>query len=163
MWTWEFMRTEVWHALAVHFPIALLPVSTITFLVSIFLKDDISRYWKVAGVFLLVAGCVMAWVSVYTGNEADGHVARKICDPTVLKDHEIAGKTTTFLFTAALAAMFLALSSRVDLNLRKIFFYLGFALMLAGTGYLVYAGHLGAALVYRQGAGVENHVVDCGD
>jgi hypothetical protein len=39
MWDFDFMRPEIWHALSVHFPIALLLVSTLTLLISFFLKN----------------------------------------------------------------------------------------------------------------------------
>src|SRR5688572_28865733 len=101
MFDFEFMRTEIWHALSVHFPIALLVFSTLAFLVSFFLKNENGRAWRNAAGALLYIGTITAWISVYTGNLADGVVARKICDPTILKDHEIAGHTMTYLFTAA--------------------------------------------------------------
>jgi uncharacterized membrane protein len=158
------LRTEIWHALVVHFPIALLSVSTLTMLMSFVAKSG-TRHWQTAATGLLLAGCLTAWVSVYTGSNADGKVSRKLCDPTVLKDHENAGKTMTYLFTAAaiinVAAMAKPLSSR--LQLKKIVSVVTFILMLGGTGYLIYAGHLGASLVYEQGAGVKNHSVDCSD
>jgi len=161
MFTGDFMRPEVWHALSVHFPIALLPVAAITLLVSFFLSERKRQGWQQASLFLLLAGCVMAWISVYTGGVADGFVARKICDPTILKDHEIAAKAMTWLFTAGAALLFASLTIVLHATLRKAGIYLAFTLMVTGTGYLVYAGHLGAGLVYEQGAGVKNHQVDC--
>ena len=160
MFSEDFMRPEVWHALSVHFPIALLPVATLTLLISFFVKNN-TRQWQVAASLLLLAGCVLAWVAVYTGGVADGIVARKICDPTVLKDHEISGQTMTWLFTAAFLSNILFLSDIVHVKLRRFVAYLAFILMLIGTGYLVYTGHIGATLVYDQGAGVKNHSVDC--
>src|SRR3990170_6525572 len=96
-----FIRAEVWHALSVHFPIALLIFGTLTRFISLIIKSDKRRYWQYAGSGLLYVGCLTAWISVYTGNLADGIVSRKICDPTILKDHEIAAQTMTYLFTAA--------------------------------------------------------------
>ena len=161
MFSGEFMRTEVWHALSVHFPIALLPVATIAFLISFFVKDINKRHWQMAATLLLFAGCLMAWVAVYTGNVADGIVARKLCDPTVLKDHEIAGQNMTWLFTIAVVLHFGFLTDFLRPRLRVLSLYLAMLFMLAGTGYLISAGHLGATLVYDQGAGVKNHEVDC--
>lgn len=162
MFSEDFMRPEVWHALSVHFPIALLPVATITQLISFFVKDNI-RQWQVAASLLLLTGCLLAWVAVYTGGIADGIVARKICDPTVLKDHEISGQTMTWLFTAAFLSHVVFLSDIIRESRRRFVAYLAFLLMLIGTGYLVYTGHIGATLVYDQGAGVKNHSVDCSE
>ena len=163
MFSGDFMRPEVWHALSVHFPIALLPFATITMLVSFFINESVRKNWQIAAGLLLFAGCLMAWISVYTGNVADGVVARKICDPTVLKDHEIAGQTMTWLFTTATLFYAAFFTKAVNAQLRKFFFYIAFLLMLTGTGYLLYTGHVGASLVYEQGAGVKNHSVDCGE
>jgi uncharacterized membrane protein len=156
-----FMRTEVWHALSVHFPIALLVFSTLSMAISFFVSNDQRRYWNYAASGLLYAGCVAAWIAIYTGNLADGIVSRKICDPTILKDHEIAGQTMTYLFTAASVLNLLLRFSSLKPLLYSISSYLVLVLMIAGSGYLVYAGHLGASLVYQQGAGVYKHAVDC--
>ena len=163
MFSENFMRPEVWHALSVHFPIALLPVATITVLVSFFVPDLHKKHWRMAGTLLLFAGCLTAWIAIYTGNVADGIVARKLCDPTVLKDHEIAGQTMTYLFTAAAVASLLGLIKMIPARFKVIAFYLSLLLMLTGSGYIVYTGHIGATLVYDQGAGVKNHTVDCSE
>jgi len=163
MFSRDLMRPEVWHALSVHFPIALLPAATLTVLISFFVKEASGRHWQMAAGMLLFAGCLAAWIAIYTGSEAEGLVARKICDPTVLKDHEIASQNTTNLFTGAVVLYFLFLSNFIKIPLRKLAYYLAFLLMLTGTGYLVYTGHLGATLVYDQGAGVKNHEVDCSE
>lgn len=163
MFSEKFMRPEVWHALSVHFPIALLPIATITLLISFFMKEVNRRHWQTAGAFLLFAGCLLAWVAIYTGGVADGIVARKICDPTILKDHEIASETMTWLFTGSSFLMIGILANVFTRRVRGITLILAFLLMLTGTGYLVYTGHIGATLVYDQGAGVKNHSVDCAE
>lgn len=157
----ESMRPEVWHALSVHFPIALLPAATIAMLVSLFIKEPGKRHWHIAATLLLFAGCLAAWIAVYTGDTADGIVARKICDPTMLKDHELASRNMTWIFTAAAMLHVSFMSNLVRPRLRAFSFYLAFLLMLTGTGFLVYTGHIGASLVYEQGAGVKGHTVDC--
>jgi uncharacterized membrane protein len=157
----DFMRTEIWHALSVHFPVALLLASTLTLLISFFLNAEKGWHWQNTASGLLFAGCVAAWISVYTGNLADGIVARKICDPTILKDHEIAGQAMTYLFTSAALVNILLFFNVLKSGIRRIFIWIILGLMLTGSGYLIYAGHLGASLVYEQGAGVKNHSVDC--
>lgn len=161
MFSEDFLRAEVWHALSVHFPIALLPTATLTLLVSFFVKGTTRRHWQIAATLLLFAGSLTAWLAIYTGNIADPVVARKICDPTILKDHEIAGQSMTYLFTAAATLLALFFRNTFMPRWKKPAFYLAFMLMVTGTGYLVYTGHAGASLVYEQGAGVNNHVVDC--
>lgn len=156
-----FLRTEIWHALSVHFPIALLLVSTLITLISFFIKENKKSHWQNTASGLLYAGCAAAWISIYTGDVADGIVARKLCDPTILKDHEIAGKTMTYLFSAAALLNILTSVNLIKPPVKIFCFYLSFLITLAGSGYLVYAGRLGASLVYQQGAGVYKHVVDC--
>jgi uncharacterized membrane protein len=161
MFSADFMRPEIWHALSVHFPIALLPVATISACVSIVVGERSRRAWRIAAALLLFAGCLTAWIAIYTGDIADGVVARKICDPTILKYHQIAGQNMTWLFTAAAGFFAVSFIDRFKIQMRKAAFYAAFLLMLTGTGFLVYTGHLGASLVYEQGAGVRNHAVDC--
>jgi len=156
-----FKRVEVWHALSVHFPIALLLFSTLAMAISFVIKKEKRSHWRVGVSGLLLTGCLGAWISLYTGNLADAIVARKICDPTVLKEHEIAAQTMTYLFTIAACLGVSAFVKRFSEKLRLITAYLILALMLAGSFYLIKAGHLGASLVYQQGAGVINHYVEC--
>jgi uncharacterized membrane protein len=163
MFSSDFWRAETWHPLSVHFPIALLLVSTLILLISVFLKKNYQKQWQIASSGLLLSGTLAAWISVYTGNLADGVVARKICDPTILKDHEIAAELMTYLFTAAAVLSVLILFNFLKSGIRTISIYVMILLMLTGSGYLIYAGHLGATLVYEQGAGVRGHDVDCSD
>lgn len=158
-----FWRTEIWHPLSVHYPIALLIVATLMKLIALILKKGQKETWQKAGSALLYAGCLAAWVSIYTGNMADSIVARKICDPTVLKSHQIAANNVAYLFSAAVIIDLMVVIKLIRNKLLFIARYFIILLMLAGTGYLIYAGHLGATLVYQQGAGVHKPALDCSD
>lgn len=160
MFETSFWRTEMWHPLTLHFPISLLLLATITKLVALFLREIQAHFWSRAGAYLLYAGCLTAWLSIYTGDMADGIVSRKLCDPTVLKDHEIAAYNLAYLFSAATA---LDLSLRFNLiRLKpKLLQALVVLLMLAGSGFLVYTSHLGATVVYNQAGGVKVPTSDC--
>jgi len=155
----EFLRTEVWHPLSVHFPIALLLIATLFKCFAVFSK---AKTWKNAGSFLLYLGTIGAWISIYTGDMADGIVSRELCDPTVLKDHENAAWTVVWLFSIASVIDLLRITRIIKLksNLIKVVAVL---LMLVGSGFLVYTGHLGAKLVYQQGAGVYQPSEDCSE
>ena len=159
----DFWQIDNWHPLSVHFPVAFLTFATILFVLALILKGDRKLLLKNCGTFLLYTGSVAAWISIYTGDISESAVARKICDPTVLKEHEIAAYTMAYLFSAAsilnLMLHLSILTGKFTLLLR----YMVVLLMLVGTGYLVYVGHLGSSLVYSQGAGVKNHVVNCGE
>jgi uncharacterized membrane protein len=154
-------RTELWHPLVLHFPLVLLLVATAAKLIAfLFRTYEPVSFWQRAGSYLLYAGWLTAWLAIYTGDLADGIVSRKICDPTVLKEHEITAYYASYLFTGAVAA---------DLSLRLLPKYLRpirlleLVLLLAGAGYLGYAGHLGAQVVYQQGGGVRVPAADCAD
>ncbi|RDV16951.1 DUF2231 domain-containing protein [Pontibacter diazotrophicus] len=160
MFDTTFWRTEMWHPLTLHFPISLLLLATLSKLVALFLKGSQAAFWHRAGAYLLYAGCLMAWVSIYTGDMADGLVARKLCDPTVLKRHEIAAYNLAYLFSAATA---LELSLRFNLVKVKVKWLQAVVLLLmvVGAGFLIYTSHLGATVVYEQAGGVNVPSSDC--
>lgn len=157
-----FGRTEVWHPVTVHFPIALLCFSTLIMMLAPLLREKHYRSALWFATVTLLAGVTGAWVSFYTGQLADGIVARKICDPTILKDHEIAAQTTCFIFTTAfLPAAYLLRAP--SLKLRRITFICTIGLMSVGVFFLFRTGHSGASVVYEQGGAVKNHPTDCAD
>ncbi|HYG01420.1 MAG TPA: DUF2231 domain-containing protein [Chryseosolibacter sp.] len=157
----SFWRTEVWHPLTVHFPIALLIFSTLVFFVSLFFQESRKIQWQRFSTVALIVGTVGAWLALYTGDLADGVVARKICDPLILKDHEIAAQTSTYLFTAASFLSIIIFYSEFLNTFKKILVSILTVLMVGGCIYLALASHAGATLVYEQGAGVRDHEVDC--
>lgn len=155
----DFWRTEIWHPLSVHFPIAILLFATVFGLVSFFIKNE---KWKELSYTLLVIGTVSSWITVYTGNLADGVVGRNLCDPTVLENHESGAYTVAWLFTAS--SVFALIDYRNLFNKFKSYLrLLIILLMLIGSSFLTYTGHLGAELVYQQAAGVYTPSEDCSE
>jgi uncharacterized membrane protein len=150
-------RTEVLHALSVHLPLTSLILAALLFLVSWVVKKS----WIIpASGFLLIIGTIGAWISMFTGNAADGIVARTICDPTVLKDHDNGALTTSILFTAASILYFIPytqFSPRFRLAIKIV----TSLVLIVATAFLMYVGHLGASLVYQQGAGTFQPSPDC--
>jgi uncharacterized membrane protein len=157
----DFWHKELWHPVTVHFPIALLLVATFFLMISFFCKAEYKRFFSSGSLALLILGVGGAWVGIYTGDLADGVVARKLCDPTVLKDHELAAETMTYLFTGAAVIYVFFYFGLFKSRLQLVLPYIIFACMLAGSVFLVRAGHLGALIVYQQGGGVYKHAVDC--
>lgn len=152
-----FWRDEIWHPLSVHLPIALLLFATLFYLIGFISKKG---FWSDMGKVLLLIGTLSAWVAVYTGDMADGIVSRKLCDPTILKQHENNAYMVGWLFTAASVLVM------VDYwgVLRSWRTLLSLAIIICcftGSGYLVYTGHQGASLVYQQAAGVYTPSEDC--
>ena len=146
----EFWRTEVFHPLSVHFPIALLAAAFIFKLVSLRYRREV---WDLGGTILLVVGVVGLWIAVYTGNLADGIVSRKLCDPTILKEHENMAWLAGWIFSAGLAIDLVRMIKFPFFKKTFILLLVVFTL-LGGTAVLSYTGHLGATLVYQQAAGV---------
>jgi len=153
----EFLRTEVWHPLSVHFPIALLLIAALFKGASLFSK---TKTWENAGSVLLYLGTIGAWISIFTGDMADGVVSRELCDPTVLKDHENAAWTLVYLFSVASIIDIVRITKIISLK-PKLIKVVAVLLMLVGSGFLMYTGHLGAKLVYQQGAGVYHPSENC--
>lgn len=149
----------MFHPLSVHFPIALLLFATFSYTVAIFLKNERRGKWNYMAQVLLVAGVIGGWISIYTGNIADGEVSRQICDPPVLKDHEITAYTATILYSVSLALSFL--NQYFFSSIKYILKWVVLLLLVAGSGFLMYAGHLGATLVYQQAAGVYQPSENC--
>jgi uncharacterized membrane protein len=150
-------RTEVLHALSVHLPLTSLILATLLFLASWIFRNS----WIIpASGFLLVIGTIGAWISMITGDAADGIVSRTLCDPTVLKDHENGALTASILYSVATLFYFIPLIKVVNgfQTASKIITSL---LLITGTLFLMYVGHLGASLVYQQGAGTFQPSSDC--
>lgn len=107
---------------------------------------------------LLFLGIVLFWITFYTGQLAYGVEVRRICDPTVLKDHLYWAYVAGYIFSAG------ALIELVRVIWRNKFpflFYLAVVLSVGGALSLAYAGHLGARVVYQQAAGVYRPSPDC--
>jgi len=157
-------RTELWHPFIVHAPIALLLVGTGMRLVGAFhQRYPRLQFFVPGGRVVLVLGTVGAWAAVYTGTLADAEVARSLCDPTVAEAHEYWAYRVAFLFSIGLALDGLLWgATRWVYGWRQSALLLVMSVcLLAGSGALGYVGHLGARLVYQQGAAVHHPGPDC--
>lgn len=155
----EFWRTEIYHPLSVHFPIALLLMAL---LFKALFYNRRNLVWAKSGTILLGIGVLGAWIAVYTGSLADGIVSRKICDPTLLKDHENLAYVTAWCFSLALAMDLLAYP-RSLITFRRPLKILTLAVLITGSVALVLTGHSGASVVYQQGGGVYTPSEDCSE
>lgn len=153
-------RVELWHPLVVHFPIGLLVSGVVAWFASAF--TDPNGRWgflRPAARLALAVGTAGAWLAIYTGGLADAQVVRTLCDPTVVEEHENLAWLTAAIFSGAVG---------VDLTVhyysdslrrarqplrRALISVVGIALVV-GVSLLGYVGHLGAKLVYQQGAAV---------
>lgn len=147
-------RTELWHPKFVHFPIVCLLLATITGIIAFLLSKNYpaKAHLKFTMSLLLWCGVVFFWVTFYTGKLAYSVEVRKICDPTVLKDHLLWAYISGVIFSLAMVVdiikrIWIAIASKWLMPVIVI-------LMIAGSVFISYDAHLGASLVYQQGAGV---------
>ena len=149
-------RTELWHPMVVHFPIVLLLGAAVLRIGAQFFTDEKRAFFKNSSRLSLYVGVVTAWVAIYTGSLADSIVVRELCDPTVLEDHENASFTLGYIFSIAALLDIVDFISWDKLSFLKHRFreWVIIGLLAAGSIYLGYTAHLGASLVYQQGAGV---------
>lgn len=155
----DFFDIQTWHPLTVHFPIAFLSLSG---LLSIYLVFSFKKTIAQFNLGLLLLGILTAIISLYTGDIEDGAVSRKLCDPKVLKDHENYAYYMVYMFSASFLSWLVILFKSFK-QLKNIFLSIILVLNLGGLGSLIYVGHLGASLVYKQAAGVNIPSEDCSE
>lgn len=145
-------RTELWHPKFVHFPIVCLLLATITGIIAFLIskKYNAKVHLKFTTSLLLWFGVILFWITFYTGKLAYSIEVRKICDPTVLKDHLLWAYVSGIIFSLA---MIIDIFGKIGPS-QKWSLPLIIILMVAGSVFIGYDAHLGASLVYQQGAGV---------
>lgn len=153
--------------MSVHLPLGVLGVAVLFELLR-FLPMRSAAFFSKVSLLLLLIGVPSAWLTVYLGEVAEDMVNKLICDPTATHEHEDMAMLASYLFSAALTlklALYLfggALKELVSSSILRFALNTGpLLLMLTGAAYLVYTGHLGATLVYNQGAGVYKPGSDC--
>lgn len=153
-------RKELWHPMMVHVPIATLFLASLVGVLMLFNHSEKNGLFLTRSFsWLLGIGVVTAWIAIYTGLWAYNTEVRRICDPTVLKSHLWWGYCTASLYTAS----FLLFMLRRIVSFNRLLVFCTVVLTLIGAGSLGYTGHLGASLVYQQGAGVRQPSTDCGE
>jgi uncharacterized membrane protein len=159
-------RIELLHSALIHFPIACLSLATCAEVLAVLpLPPGCKQALRKISFFLLVIGVPAAWAAVWSGEQAHETVNRVICDPTQTHAHESLALITSWIFTAAVALkiiLFIA-AQYAPRKYTRVCFLVWFVPLLtsAGTYYLVRTAHLGASLVYLQGAAVYHPTEDC--
>lgn len=155
----SMLRVELWHPLIIHFPIVLLLVGTLLRLAGEIFPSV--RFFVPTGRMLLGAGVLTAWAAIYTGTESYYAVVRTLCDPTVADVHASAAYRAAYLFSFAFVLDGVVWFRGLPDNWTSYFLTVLTALLLTGSGFLTYAGHQGARLVYQQGAAVHEPSPQC--
>lgn len=155
-------REEVWHPLSVHLPIVTLLLSSLAAIINLAVKNKIYHLFLEQMVFtMLIIGVLSGWIAIYTGEIAYSIEVRKICDPKVLQEHQWWAYATLIVYSVVL---FLKIIPEfIILKFSKTKKTISLFLLSAALLGLLYTGHLGAALVYQQGAGTYNPSDDCSE
>ena len=154
-------RIELLHPLCVHFPIAFLSLAAVLSLFLPFFRERASfSFLAATRTWLLCAGVLAAWLAFYAGSMAEDVVNRVICDPTVTHRHEDLARLSSLLFSAALILV-LGEKAAARIFPERVLLWLQAAICAAGLALLIPTAHLGASLVYQQGAAVYRPSAEC--
>ena len=148
------LRDELFHPAVVHFPIAFLALSGLLALFWLFFRRG-----QISLLLILFLGVVGGWLGILTGGWSEDVVNRVICDPTVTQDHEKWAEWAVWSASAALPLVIFAALRKKSITVS--FRALCTLLLVFATGAVLYAGHLGARLVYQQGAAVYKPAPQC--
>ncbi|PAU77046.1 hypothetical protein CK501_15105 [Halovibrio salipaludis] len=138
-----------WHPVWVHFPIALLSMATVFFLLGLILSGRAGENVTSAARWNLVLGCFLLLPTLVTGYLAYNSVAHDGPGHQAMERHMTAAWVTVAVF--ALAAVLAWLDRRRTRGASVLLA----AVMLVGTAAVGVTGYLGAENVYRHGLGVE--------
>lgn len=148
-------RIELLHPATVHAPVVL------TFIGAAFWGLGLLgarwrrlRSFALPATVLLVMAAGTAGTAVLTGFWADEVVGRSLYDPRPLKDHENLAETVTWLLVAVAAVELVRWVPRLKGTARVVATAAVGVGLLAACGLMAWTAHLGASLVYQQGAGV---------
>jgi len=148
-------RIELLHPAAAHFPIVLILLGTgFWVLGGAAVKWPRLDAFALTGQVTLVGAAVMAWVATQSGFWADGVVGRELYDPRPLKDHENLAILFSWIASGSAAGALLCRYGPFPRFGRRLLWWLTTLASVSGCIVIVYVAHLGAGLVYQQGAGV---------
>lgn len=134
------------HPIVVHFPIVLLIVAGVFYVLHFFLKN---HSLDKIGFFLHAAGLLACIAAILTGDYAESQLIQTHDMHELVEEHEMQGMITTYAF--GVLAVWAFLRHRANLQLEKIVFTVVFWL---GIGFMGVAADHGGKLVYEMGAGV---------
>ncbi|PXA03182.1 hypothetical protein DDZ13_13235 [Coraliomargarita sinensis] len=149
-------RIELLHPAVVHFSVALTVVGSLFYLVGLLGSSyPACQSFRLTAWWLLLLACLASWASLQTGFWADHAVGRELFDPRPLKDHERFGLGFSWVLSATVLVEGLRLFVSRLRSYRKYLTLLVMIGLVASCGLVAWTSHLGAGLVYQQGAGVQ--------
>ncbi|OBX26144.1 putative membrane protein [Gelidibacter algens] len=155
-------REEVWHPLSVHLPIVALLLASVAAILCLAVKNKVYHLFVKQMTFvMLIIGVFSGWLAIYTGELAYSIEVRKICDPKVLQEHQWWSYATLIVYSVALSLKIIP--KFITLKYLNVIKPINFCLLIIALLGLLYTGHLGASLVYQQGAGTYKPTDDCSE
>ena len=147
------------HALVIHFPIALLMAGFLSELIGLFSKNG---FFKNAAFYLLVLGTLGAIVAFISGSYAGDGMTDGLTDGLLqapIELHENAALVTLWLaiVTAVMRSGIFLLK-----NNKPWAQWVSFLLFATLIGFVARTGYLGGELVFKHGAGIELVLPDFG-
>lgn len=136
------------HAMAVHFPIALLMVGFLSAIIALFSKKE---FYHKAAFYLLLLGTLGIIVTYLAGNAA-GEGMEEGTLKKAMELHEQAATVSLWLTIITAGAYLSIYFFKYHKNWLKIISVLLFAGAISA---IARTGYLGGQLVYKHGAGVE--------
>ncbi len=137
-----------WHPIFVHFTVALLSLSVLLYVLTMFMRGSLGRQWSTVAQWLLWFGAGITLLTGLAGLDAFNSVAHDTPSHAAMTEHRNWAISVIVVFSIlAVWAAYAAIKERV-LGIVFVAAMLGGGLLLAST-----AWH-GGELVYRFGLGV---------
>ena len=146
---------ETLHPKIVHFPVAMLFLAGICYLLHFFIKN---QYLDRFGFFLHLGGTIATVAAIFSGNYAESTIIQTETIHEIVEEHEFLGMLTGWVFGLLLVWAYLRQKSKFMVE--KVAFLVIFVL---GLGILTIGAAHGGELVYDHGAGVkpmEKHLIE---
>lgn len=135
------------HPVFVHFPVALLVVAWVLYVLAFFKIQD--KPWYFAAWCTLVAGSVMILPAILSGSQAEDAIPAESIAAEVVSNHEIAAYVVGWL-----AIMFTGWASWRQKRWHRAEAGLFLGLLFLLVALVTYTAMLGGELVYEHGIGV---------
>ena len=139
------------HPLVVHFPIVLLLLACLTQLAILYFPKNENLKWLTF--FLLITGCLGAFIAVQTAVHVNGDADDKAIE--IFETHRLLGLFTAWFSLGATALRLITIKW-----FRKKWLEIILTIVILSTGiFVTIAGHHGAQLVYIYNVGPQGNNV----
>jgi uncharacterized membrane protein len=151
------IREELLHPVISHFPIALLVLVMFTKLAHLIVMKkytELAKNIDIISKFLLIVGSAMILPALFLGDMALDIVKNDLINITAAYRHEDLAHNTLIVFIIAIVLDTLISVKKFSFRQMYMIQVTLFLSIVLGNYFLFQTAHLGADLVYEQGAGV---------